>query len=65
MGAMFSKPKKFTPPPVAKVEEPVDGDALKRARLRQQQEMQRMGRSKLRNDLDTTAVDTGAGITIP
>lgn len=64
---MFSKPKKFVPPPVAKVEEPVDGDALKRARLRQQEEQMRMGRSKLRKDLTNPVgtTDTGAGIVIP
>lgn len=49
----------------AKTDEPVDPEALARARKRAEEEKARANRNKMRIDLQSTLEPTGSGVVIP
>lgn len=65
---LFSPPKPKSAPLPSKVEEPVDSDALARARKRAEAEKARVGRDKMKIDLQSAinpAAANGSGVVIP
>jgi len=66
MGALFGAPKATPAPLPSKTADPVDAEALARARQRAEQDKARRGRDKMKVDLQSVATPVaGSGVVIP